>query len=243
MTPNRRDLLLTGLAFALTGCASGARRMGSPSRPAPPWPGAVAPPARRVRPILATPSATPAPAPVLPTVETATSIPGLSVVGRERWARYGANRREIHAMSGIRKITLHHEGAKPVTFRDFDTTAEHIERLRKSHVGSRGWSDIGYHFIVDRSGRVWEGRSLAYQGAHVRENNPHNVGVMLLGNFERQAPTRAQLRSAYNTIQALKGRYGVPSSRVYTHRELVPTACPGRLLQTEIDSARRQKLI
>ncbi|MEM6751173.1 MAG: peptidoglycan recognition family protein [Planctomycetota bacterium] len=241
MSPSRRQLLLTGLAAALGGCATPKARVGARTRPTPSWPGAVAPPSAPVRQVQAAPVLAPArPADV---AAKPASLPGVTVVPRDQWARYGANTREIHAMAGIQRITLHHEGAKPVSFRDYQRTAEHLERLRRSHVGSRGWSDLGYHFVVDRAGRVWEGRSLAYQGAHVRDHNPHNVGVMLLGNFERQAPTRAQLRAAFNTVQGLKGKYGVPTRRVYTHRELVPTACPGRLLQAEIESARKQKLI
>lgn len=137
-------------------------------------------------------------------------------------------------MAGINRITVHHEGHTPVWFTDEASTKARIEQVRNIHTRDRKWGDIGYHYIIDRAGRVIEGRSIAYQGAHVKNQNEHNVGVMLLGNFEQQSPSQAQVNTLQTTLRFLMAKHRVPVSRVYTHRELGKTACPGRNLQPRV---------
>lgn len=105
-------------------------------------------------------------------------------------------------------------------------------------MSSNGWADIGYHYVVDPAGRVWEARPIQLQGAHVKYNNEGNLGVMVMGNFEEQYPTSAASASLDDFVAELMRRHGVGVGRVYTHREIRPTACPGRNLQRVMESAR-----
>jgi hypothetical protein len=51
--------------------------------------------------------------------------------------------------------------------------------------------DIGYHYIVDRSGAIWQGRRIRYQGAHARGSaNNGNIGIVLLGISRTSSPRR-----------------------------------------------------
>jgi hypothetical protein len=79
---------------------------------------------------------------------------------------------------------------------------------------------------------------MRYQGAHVKDHNEHNIGVMVLGNFDEQKPTGAQLTTLRGTLVKLMGYYDVPVSRVHTHRELNPTTCPGDALQPQVNYLR-----
>lgn len=141
-------------------------------------------------------------------------------------------------MGGINRITIHHEGWTPVWFSDQASTAARLEQIRNIHVRDRGWGDIGYHYVIDRAGRVWQGREIRYQGAHVSKNNEHNVGIMCLGNFDKQRPSDAQMQSLINTLRSVQHTYKVPARRVYTHQELSPTACPGSHLQPRVVAIR-----
>ena len=87
--------------------------------------------------------------------------------------------------------------------------AARIEQIRKLH-RNRGWGDIGYHFVVDRAGRVWEARPIKYQGAHVKDYNFANIVVLVLGNFDEQLTTGAQLKALRRHLHALMRRYRVP---------------------------------
>lgn len=160
-----------------------------------------------------------------------------SPLQRSAWTRAQPRTSNINHMGGIRRITLHHEGWQPFTATSQIASAQRIETLRNSHT-NRGWADIGYHYIVDRAGRVWEGRPASYQGAHVGGNNENNLGVMLLGNFEEQSPSDVQVATMRDLVQLLRRRHNVPESAIHTHRELGATACPGRNLQPRITAMR-----
>jgi hypothetical protein len=140
-------------------------------------------------------------------------------------------------MLPVRRITVHHDGMPPVSVRAHADVAARIEQIRMSHI-ERGWGDIGYHYIVDPAGRVWQGRPLTWQGAHVKDQNPGNLGVLCLGNFEMQTPTPAQLAMLDRFVSSQMHRYSVSLALVKTHREMAPTICPGRNLQRYMDQTR-----
>jgi len=146
-------------------------------------------------------------------------------------------------MNGVALITFHHSGdPKPFYATDYNETAQHLEGVRKYH-WDRNFQDIGYHYGIDRMGRVWQLRSTKYQGQHVRYNNEHNVGVVVLGNFDLQTMTTAQKQKVQQFGLALRNYYRLPISRIKTHQEIVSTECPGRAMQPFMVAIRRQGLI
>jgi len=145
----------------------------------------------------------------------------------------------MNRQSPIYRVTVHHDGMPPVALRSRAEVAARIELIRLSHL-RRGFGDIGYHFIIDPLGGIWEGRPLSWQGAHVANQNPGNLGVVNLGNFETQEPTRAQLASLDAFVAMQMRRFRVPLGRLYTHRELASTLCPGRNMQAHMVSARKR---
>lgn len=218
--------------FLLTGCQSGRRSAGG-SLPGPRWPesGALSgPPLRRPAPETA-PSYQPRPLPG--------DGGGLEpVLARSRWTGSGVARPwEAAPMRSVVRITVHHDGMTPFDSGSLYDVTDRIERIRRAHV-ARGWADIGYHYVIDPAGRVWEARPTHLQGAHVRDNNPQNLGILVLGNYQQQHPTRESLASLDRFVAAQMQRYRVPLSRVYTHQELSPSECPGRSLQRYMEQTR-----
>jgi len=125
-------------------------------------------------------------------------------------------------MNGVRLITFHHSGdPKPFAATDYVATAQHLEYVREYH-RSRNFQDIGYHFAIDRAGRVWQLRSLAYQGQHVRYNNEHNIGIVVLGNFDLQGMTQAQKDRIKIFGAVVRKQYGLPISRCIRIRKSSP---------------------
>jgi hypothetical protein len=246
MSVSRREVLIAGLGLVATGCATASRRA---DRAQPLWPEPVAgrgstpgrAPIESYRPIHratgepvvgSTPAAAPA---------AAAAVAG--VVSRAHWTRQGLAGRNVNRMNGVKRITLHHEGWTPVNFTSAGSTYDRIEKIRRIHTRDRGWADIGYHYVIDRAGRVIEARSAAYQGAHVSENNPHNLGILVLGNFQEQRPSQAQVEALGRFTRLMMQTHRVPQSRVLTHREINPTECPGRYLQAQVDQLRRRGVI
>jgi hypothetical protein len=153
-----------------------------------------------------------------------------TVVPRSSWTDAGPEVSLSNRMGRIERITVHHDGMGTQPTGDWADSARRLESIRRAHRGN-GWADIGYHYAVDPAGRVWECRSLSLQGAHVKDQNPGNLGIVVLGNFDTARPTDAQVRAVRDFVAQQMRNYRVPVGRVHTHRELAATACPGANMQ------------
>ncbi len=135
---------------------------------------------------------------------------------------------------------MHHSAIPSVGLNDRSAIVRQLQGIQREHMNRRGepFADIGYHYVIDPNGEIWEGRSLSLQGAHVANQNEHNLGIMCMGNFDRHSPTPAQIATLQRFLSGQMQRYDVPVRRVYTHRELGKSSCPGNNLQRYMVSAR-----
>ncbi len=141
-------------------------------------------------------------------------------------------------MARPRKVTIHHSGGKAIGDLDQAATARTIKAIQDDHMKRRHWNDIGYHYVVDRSGRVWEGRSATRTGAHAGSAaaNRGNIGILVLGNFDIQAPTQEQLAACERLVDGLLKKHRLTKTDVEGHDEvrrgagLGDTSCPGKQL-------------
>ncbi len=162
----------------------------------------------------------------------------LPVVPRRQWNRTPPNVWRLNRASGFSRITIHHAGTRVNRRTDRASIAEALNAILRTHCDQR-YGDIGYHLIVDYAGRIWEGRSLLYEGAHVSGANTGNIGIMLIGNFEMQKASVAQLAAMEQTVALLRRRFGIPATRVFGHRDLGATVCPGRNLYGYVRDLRK----
>ncbi|MBN2301700.1 MAG: N-acetylmuramoyl-L-alanine amidase, partial [Lentisphaerae bacterium] len=135
------------------------------------------------------------------------------------------------------RLTIHHEGNAVNYNTDLQTVTRDLKGILISHV-DLGYGDIAYHLVIDRAGRVWEGRSLMYEGAHVSGQNEKNIGVMLLGNFEEQKPSEEQIAAMKLLVSLLRNRYRIKKHRIYGHCDLGPSLCPGKHLYEHVVALR-----
>ncbi|MSR40400.1 MAG: N-acetylmuramoyl-L-alanine amidase [Phycisphaerales bacterium] len=152
---------------------------------------------------------------------------------RGLWAKGAPEIALMNPMLPVTSITVHHDGLdKLVTGTGTQEMADRIDLYRVGH-RAKGWGDIGYHLIIDRSGALWQGRSIRFQGAHVKNRNEGNIGVLVMGNFQIQQPTKAQLTTLTRVLTDLRMQYHVAKPRIYSHREWkgAATSCPGDKLQ------------
>ncbi len=141
-------------------------------------------------------------------------------------------------MGTLTAITVHHTGfPEPFLTDDFAATAEHLREIHTLHCdpAERNWADIGYHYAVDRLGRIWQLRDLRFQGAHVKNHNGRNAGIVLLGNFDLQTPTMPQTIALSSLLNFMRDAFRLVN--VTTHQKLAdtPTSCPGQHLQVFMD--------
>lgn len=128
-----------------------------------------------------------------------------------------------------------------------------IRGIYTYHAQSRGWGDIGYNFLVDKFGRIWEGRAggveRAIVGAHAAGVNSHTFGLSLMGNYD-QASVPAAAMDAMSRLLAWKlSLHGVRANgtasidgrtlpAVVGHRDVGQTACPGANLYPRLGELR-----
>ncbi len=169
-------------------------------------------------------------------------LPPPSVHARSTWnARPIKLRNEPVPMGKVTCVTVHHT-ADPngLPAASFIANAARVRAYQSAHQDTEKWADIGYHFIIDRQGRIFEGRELCWQGAHAgnEQANLHNVGIALMGDFERMKPNEAQSKTLSSLLGWLVKEYSLSWSVVKGHNDVKRahmakgTSCPGKHLAT-----------
>ena len=116
-----------------------------------------------------------------------------------------------------------------------DINAAEIARWHRA----RGWSDIGYHFVIRRDGTIEPGREATRQGAHARGVNNRSVGLCLVGGLDEAGEpadhfTAGQWVSLERLVGALKLIW--PDAQVIGHNEVSAKACPSFDVQAWLES-------
>ena len=179
-----------------------------------------------------------------------------SIITRAGWGADESLRRDDPEMApALRMVFVHHTdtaSAYPCS-----ESARIVRGIYAYHVLTNGWDDIGYNFLIDRCGRVFEGRwggiAKPVVGAHARGFNTGSAGIAVIGTFTSSPPTRAARRALRHLIAwRLDVAHVDPSSRlvmttaggnerfpagahvrlraVSGHRDTGATSCPGAAL-------------
>ncbi|WP_345017297.1 N-acetylmuramoyl-L-alanine amidase [Streptomyces shaanxiensis] len=139
-----------------------------------------------------------------------------------------------------------------------------IRGIYRYHVKSMGWRDLGYNFLVDKCGNIYEGRAggaaKPVLGAHTRGFNSNSMGIAVLGSYGSAKPSGAAVRGIARLTAWKLGLFGVnPRAKTYLksgggnlyrkgknvrlntisgHRDGFSTACPGLQLYRKLGTAR-----
>lgn len=111
-----------------------------------------------------------------------------------------------------------------------------VEDIRRWHK-AKGWSDIGYHYLIKIDGTIEVGRSVEIPGAHAYGFNSGSIGIVYVGGMdsEMKAPkdtrTSAQKQSFGQLLWALKEEF--PHAKIIGHRDVSSKACPSFDAKTE----------
>jgi hypothetical protein len=155
--------------------------------------------------------------------------------------------------STLKAATIHHTADRN------SYSAEEVPAMMRSiyayHSVTRGWGDIGYNVIVDRFGRMFEGRygglASTVIGAHAGGFNTYTFGVSMLGNYDTVPVPQATVNAVIEIIAWKFGLYGIDPNgstllvsggggtakytagtpvalpTIFGHRDVGSTACPG----------------
>lgn len=117
-------------------------------------------------------------------------------------------------------MVFHHSASSPDT--PFD-------EIRSTHL-SKGWKDVGYHFVITGDGIIHPGRRIETIGAHAQGANEDSIGVCLTGDNTRHPSEGfgwrpAQIAAAQRILDAIRLLW--PQVTFVGHRDTKATLCPG----------------
>ncbi|MBI3097986.1 MAG: N-acetylmuramoyl-L-alanine amidase [Planctomycetes bacterium] len=176
----------------------------------------------------------PAPAPAIPAGEAAPAAPPAVedlALARSCGLEPMTPALSVPNLFAWRHIVLHHSATEDGSAAKFD--AEHKKR---------GWDGLGYHFVIGNGRGAGDGqievgwrwrqqREGAHAGTGNVEYNRYGIGICLVGNFEKKAPSAKQIESCIRLMKYLMARCAIPPKEVVGHKTVrpAPTDCPGRL--------------
>lgn len=132
------------------------------------------------------------------------------------------------ALSSIDQIVVHHSAD--------NGTVESIARYHTDPAPrGHGWPGIGYTFVIDQAGKIYQVNDLDTLCFNVAQQNTRSLGICLIGNYETDTPPDIQVLALRWLIPILKAVVG--DHRVVGHLDTgVPTSCPGKNLYLLINS-------
>lgn len=125
------------------------------------------------------------------------------------------------------KIILHHTA--------ISGPGDQLWKVENYHK-SRGWAKsnhgwhIGYHYLIEKSGKVIYARHETEEAAHTIGQNKSSIGVALAGNFNFEEPTADQIKTLKGLLSRIVKTYGLRADRIFGHRSFGFTDCPGTRL-------------
>ncbi len=203
------------------------------------------------------------PAAFVPPAATVGAAARPAIISRAQWGADESLRRCAPVyLPSIKAAVLHHTAGSN-TYSAAGAAVE-IQSDYRYHTQVLGWCDLGYNFVVDRFGRIYEGRAggvdRLVQGAHAIGVNGETFGVAALGNFDVAQPPAAMTtaitqlvawklglshidpRAATTLTSAGNERFAVgakiPVYGLTSHRDTWYTACPGQYLYAKMASLR-----
>ncbi|WP_327431166.1 FG-GAP-like repeat-containing protein [Streptomyces sp. NBC_01236] len=163
------------------------------------------------------PSPTPSPSDTVPAPRPSTVVKP-PVITQAEWGASTDYDGTPEYGTEIKAAVVHHTGVDSDNKRSCAESRARLRTIQQEHF-SRGYFDIGYNFVVDKCGQIFEGRSggmdLPVVGAHDVGFNTNTVGISYIGNYETAKPSRAGLEAISRIVAWKFGMYGVdPNGKV-----------------------------
>jgi hypothetical protein len=161
----------------------------------------------------------------------------------------------LSSLEGYEFIVIHHSATN---FSETDGK-KNVRRIQSMHMDGRGWVDIGYHFLVDADGTIYQGRAFLEDrpladkpelamGAHVGGQNSGKIGICLVGCFEAEESgcsrpdtiSSTEMEKLAEFCAFLSKTYEIPADNIKGHRDFKATACPGSNAYGQLEELRKK---
>ncbi|MEO0620246.1 MAG: peptidoglycan recognition family protein, partial [Pseudomonadota bacterium] len=161
------------------------------------------------------------------------------IVSRAEW-RAKAARTDRMKPQTPREIIIHHTAVRQQPKISLERKMRGLQgfSMRAGRVGLRkkpAWGDVPYHFYIGVSGRIAEGRNLAYAGdTNTRYSVANRVQVVLEGAFDKERPRPRQLAALTQLLGWLTTEYKISPEKISSHNDHAQTNCPGPHLKAQL---------
>ncbi len=188
-----------------------------------------------------------------------------TIISRAQWRAPESIRRAPPSYADNVHLAIVHHTAGSNSY-TASQSASIVRAIMLYHVQANGWNDIGYNFLVDKYGQIFEGRyggiTRPVIGAHAMGFNAGSVGISLIGNYTSASVSLAAKAALVSLIawrldlahvdplsrvvriSAGNPRYpagtAVTLNAISAHRDTYPTSCPGNNLYRQLPSIRAQ---
>ena len=129
--------------------------------------------------------------------ESACNCEQPDICGRACWCPSGNCPTDATPFPTMSTHVIVHHSAANSTSSDFGAV---VRSYWDFHVNTNGWDDIGYNWLIDPNGVIYEGRGSGMQGAHFSCINGNTTGICMIGNYETATPTNASIDALENFI-------------------------------------------
>lgn len=154
-----------------------------------------------------------------------------------------------YPMEDIETIIVHHTASQEDAMEDSYAA---MRAIYYYHTVTRGWGDIGYNYLIDEDGNVFEGRYGGDKvvGAHTAKFNVGSIGVAIIGNYEENEVQSGSVRGLVEILTELSEKYNLDPTEIATmrdenlhvisgHRDATHTTCPGAHLYEKLPAIRQ----
>jgi hypothetical protein len=163
------------------------------------------------------------------------SAAGLNILTRKQWGAAPAGQGLV-AHKPL-AVLIHHTGVASKPQRSLTSKIKGLQsfsqRAEKLDTGKMkpAWPDVPYHFLIDPSGQIAEGRDPLMMGDTNTDYSPKGyLQIAVEGNFTTETPTSAQITSTLALAKKLVSDFNLKSDAIYFHNEKASTQCPGENL-------------
>ncbi|XP_018520680.1 N-acetylmuramoyl-L-alanine amidase [Lates calcarifer] len=161
------------------------------------------------------------------------------IIPRCQWGAKAYQSTPIPLSLPVEFLYIHHTYEPSSPCLSFSKCSRDMRAMQRFHQEDRGWSDIGYNFVVGSDGYVYEGRGWSQLGRHTRGHNAIGYGVSIIGNYTATLPSRHAMNLLrHRLIQCAVNGGGLAANfTIHGHRQVVNyTSCPGDAFFSEIKS-------
>jgi hypothetical protein len=164
----------------------------------------------------------------------------MNIISRSEWG--ARTPKSIKRISKTPRVWAHHT-AGSIDQGSNNRWSDDLRSIQSYHMGVRGWSDIAYSFLIDKTGQIFEGRGALISGAHTAGDNSKSHAICFIGNYQNYGLSdKAQESAVWLLSHGYKQGWWANPEFHGGHRQApgASTACPGNHVMAALPNINRE---